>query len=75
MRGDPTVVADTIDISLRAKYKICQSLLWTFACNRIAILTMVFNFSRNPLLNGVNSNDKILFNAKCEKDQMLVASI
>ncbi len=38
-------------------------------------MTMVFTVSDKALLNGVNAGDKILFNAKNEKGQMLVTAI
>ncbi len=38
-------------------------------------MTMVFTVSDKALLNGVNAGDKILFNAKNEKGQMLVTDI
>lgn len=38
-------------------------------------MTMVFTVSDKALLNGVNAGDKILFNAKNEKGQMLVIDI
>jgi Cu+-exporting ATPase len=33
MRGDPSPVADAIDISRRTYAKIRQNLFWAFACN------------------------------------------
>ncbi len=51
MRGDPTLVADAIDISQRTYRKVQQNLAWAFAYNLIGIPLAAFGML-NPMLAG-----------------------
>ncbi|HEV3105509.1 MAG TPA: copper-translocating P-type ATPase, partial [Trinickia sp.] len=51
MRGDPTLVADAIDISRRTYRKIQQNLFWAFVYNLIGIPLAVLGLL-NPMLAG-----------------------
>ena len=51
MRGDPTLVADAIDISKRTWNKIAQNLFWAFAFNTIGIPLAALGYL-SPMLAG-----------------------
>lgn len=51
MRGDPTLVADAIDISKRTWNKIAQNLFWAFAFNTIGIPMAALGYL-SPMLAG-----------------------
>jgi Cu+-exporting ATPase len=51
MRGDPTLVADAIDISKKTWDKICQNLFWAFAFNTIGIPLAALGYL-SPMLAG-----------------------
>ncbi|CAG0960753.1 H+-transporting ATPase [Methylophilaceae bacterium] len=51
MRSDPTLVADTIDISRRTYSKIKQNLFWAFLYNLVGIPLAAMGFL-NPVLAG-----------------------
>ena len=51
MRGDPQLVADTLDISRRTYRKIRQNLFWAFIYNLIGIPLAAFGFL-NPVIAG-----------------------
>jgi Cu+-exporting ATPase len=51
MRGDPTLVADAIDISKKTWNKIAQNLFWAFAFNTIGIPMAAFGYL-SPMLAG-----------------------
>ena len=51
MRGDPTLVADAIDISNRTWEKIRQNLFWAFAFNSIGIPLAALGYL-SPMLAG-----------------------
>jgi Cu+-exporting ATPase len=51
MRGDPTLVADAIDISKKTWGKIRQNLFWAFAFNTIGIPMAAFGYL-SPMLAG-----------------------
>ena len=51
MRGDPTLVADAIDISKKTWSKIRQNLFWAFAFNTIGIPMAAFGYL-SPMLAG-----------------------
>ena len=51
MRGDPTLVADAIDISKRTWQKIQQNLFWAFAFNSTGIPLAALGFL-SPMLAG-----------------------
>ncbi|SNX29435.1 Cu+-exporting ATPase [Polynucleobacter meluiroseus] len=51
MRGDPLLVADTIDISKKTWGKIQQNLFWAFAFNAIGIPLAAFGYL-SPMLAG-----------------------
>ena len=51
MRGDPTLVADAIDISKKTWNKITQNLFWAFAFNTIGIPMAALGYL-SPMLAG-----------------------
>jgi P-type Cu+ transporter len=51
MRGDPTLVADAIDISKKTWDKIAQNLFWAFAFNTIGIPMAALGYL-SPMLAG-----------------------
>jgi Cu+-exporting ATPase len=51
MRGDPTLVADAIDISKKTWNKIRQNLFWAFAFNTIGIPMAALGYL-SPMLAG-----------------------
>ena len=51
MRGDPLLVADTLDISRKTYNKIRQNLFWAFIYNAIGIPLAAFGFL-NPVIAG-----------------------
>jgi Cu+-exporting ATPase len=51
MRGDPTLVADAIDISNRTWQKIRQNLFWAFIFNSVGIPLAAFGYL-SPMLAG-----------------------
>ena len=51
MRGDPTLVADAIDISKKTWNKIVQNLFWAFAFNTIGIPMAALGYL-SPMLAG-----------------------
>lgn len=51
MRGDPTLVADAIDISKRTYRKIKQNLGWAFVYNVVGIPLAAFGYL-NPIIAG-----------------------
>lgn len=51
MRGDPLLVADTLDISRRTYAKIRQNLFWAFIYNLVGIPLAAFGFL-NPVIAG-----------------------
>ena len=51
MRGDPTLVADAIDISKKTWNKIAQNLFWAFAFNTIGIPMAALGYL-SPMLAG-----------------------
>jgi Cu+-exporting ATPase len=51
MRGDPTLVADAIDISKKTWSKIRQNLFWAFAFNTIGIPMAALGYL-SPMLAG-----------------------
>ena len=51
MRGDPTLVADAIDVSKKTWYKIRQNLFWAFAFNMIGIPMAALGYL-SPMLAG-----------------------
>jgi Cu+-exporting ATPase len=51
MRGDPTLIADAIDISRRTYRKILQNLFWAFIYNVIGIPLAALGFL-NPVIAG-----------------------
>ncbi|CAA0088857.1 Copper-exporting P-type ATPase [Zhongshania aliphaticivorans] len=51
MRGDPTLVANSIDISKRTFNKIRQNLFWAFIYNIVGIPLAVFGYL-NPIIAG-----------------------
>jgi len=51
MRGDPTLVADAIDVSKKTWNKIRQNLFWAFAFNTIGIPMAALGYL-SPMLAG-----------------------
>jgi Cu+-exporting ATPase len=51
MRGDPTLVADAIDISKKTYNKIRQNLGWAFIYNIVGIPLAAFGYL-NPVIAG-----------------------
>src|SRR5690606_24712761 len=51
MRSDPSLVADTIDISRRTYSKIKQNLFWAFIYNLVGIPLAAFGML-NPVIAG-----------------------
>ncbi|MEO6148034.1 MAG: heavy metal translocating P-type ATPase [Sulfuriferula sp.] len=51
MRGDPQLVADTLDISRKTYRKIRQNLFWAFIYNLVGIPLAAFGFL-NPVIAG-----------------------
>ncbi|MDE2626839.1 MAG: copper-translocating P-type ATPase [Burkholderiales bacterium] len=51
MRGDPSLVADAIDVSRRTYAKIRQNLFWAFVYNIVGVPLAAFGFL-NPVIAG-----------------------
>ncbi len=51
MRSDPSLVADTIDISRKTYLKIKQNLFWAFIYNLVGILLATFGLM-SPVIAG-----------------------